>query len=220
MSKTSNPPETQTRPYAGQDSQSRIAQRRARYIEAGVRLFGTLGYHGTSMRVLTNEVGLNVRYFYESFETMEDLLVACYEQVIADYQVRMGQALAKASPDLESQVRASVTCFFQEMRNPHFARITQVEVLGVSPRVDALYIKTIRSFGAVGVQMLSSGGSPKPAQSREFEVIGVALIGAMSTIGAMWVRSHYSDPIETVIEATLKIIKGTSQLLLQPPAAP
>lgn len=215
MGNNAQSPAAPARTYAGQDSEARVAQRRARFVEAGVRLFGTLGYHGTTMRTLTTEAGLNNRCFYESFETLEDLLVACYEQVIDDYRARMALALEAAPDDLEALLRASTTCFFQEMRNPHFARITQVEVLGVSPRVDALYVRTMRGFAASGIEMLARFGLAKGVTQRELEVIGFALTGAIATAGAMWVRSRYRDSIDTVVEATLKILLGTARQLVR-----
>lgn len=215
MSKTAETLAPAPRTYAGQAPEERLAERRARFIEAGVRLFGTLGYHGTTMRALTAEAGLNNRYFYESFETMEDLLVACYEHLTSEYRARLIQALQAAPGDLDSLLRALATCYFEEMRNPSFARIAHVEVLGVSPRVDTVYVRTMRGFGTQGVQALARFGLAPGVTSRELDLIGFALAGALSMAGAMWARSRYQDPIDTVVEATLKILRGTAQQLLQ-----
>jgi AcrR family transcriptional regulator len=203
-----------TRIYAGQELVSRVAQRRQRFIEAGVQQFGTLGYHATTVRTLTAAAGLSNRYFYESFDSMESLLVACYEVITQDYRARLSAAVARAPNKLEARLRAGVTCFFEELRNPQYARITQVEVLGISPRVDAMYIKTLGDFGAVIVGSIASF-LPKERQRTmaEWELIGVALTGAAVMAGAQWVRSHYRDSIETVTEATLTIFLGTAQHL-------
>lgn len=208
---TAAPP---ARTYAGQAHAERVAERRRRFIDAGIELFGTVGYRATTMRMLTAAAGLTNRYFYESFGSMEDLLVACYERVMADYRVRL-QAVLDASPgDLEAQIRSGARCFFEAMRDPHFARITQVEVVGVSPRIDALYVRAFREFGALLAQYIGGAEKPGPAVTpRERELIGQALAGAMSMTGALWMRSRYRDGIDVVVEAAVTILLGTARQL-------
>jgi AcrR family transcriptional regulator len=210
------PVQTPVRTYAGQEHGSRVAQRRERFIEAGVEQFGTLGYHATTVRTLTAAAGLSNRYFYESFATMEDLLIACFEQVTTDYRERLRKAVLAAPNVLEARMRAGVRCFFEEMRDPRFARITQVEVVGVSSQVDAIYVKSMRDFGGFIMEnIVTLLPLQSTATKRELELIGVALTGAMTTAGGMWVRSRYRDSIDVVSEATVKILLGTAQQLVQ-----
>lgn len=205
-----------TRCYAGVEHAERIAQRHQRLIEAGVEQFGTLGYHATTMRTLTAAAGLSNRYFYESFDSMEALLMACYRHLLGKYRQRQGQRLDTAPVDLEARLRVGVRCFFEEMRNPHFARITQVEVLGVSSQVDALYIQSLSEFGGLIMDNMADAGTLSPSSTkRELEITGVALAGAMTTAGAMWVRSRYCDSIDTVTNATVTIMLGTARQLVQ-----
>ena len=64
------------RPYGGLAMEERVAARRARFIEAGVELFGTQGFRGATVRGVCAAAGLTDRYFYESFPTLEALLAA------------------------------------------------------------------------------------------------------------------------------------------------
>jgi AcrR family transcriptional regulator len=148
---------------------------------------------------------------------MESLLVACYESITQDYRARMRLATDLAPNTLEDRLRAGVRCFFEELRNPHYARITQVEVLGISPRVDAMYIKTLGDFGAVIMENLVTF-LPKACQpsASELELIGVALTGAAVMAGGRWARLGYRDSVEVVTEATLTIFLGTARQLMQP----
>ena len=45
-------------------------------MEAGLELFGTLGYASTSVRAVSAAAALNSRYFYESFGSRESSAVA------------------------------------------------------------------------------------------------------------------------------------------------
>lgn len=205
------------RTYSGVAVAERAAQRRQRFIEAGIELFGTVGYHATTMRTITAATGLTNRYFYESFTTMEDLLVACYEQLMADYRERLSQVLDAAAGGVELRLRAGLTCFFEAMTNPQFAQVTHREVLGVSPRVDELYSRHMGEFAELMMEYLERAGVPIASHDpREMALVGAALAGSAIHAAAAWVRSRYSAPIGVVVEATLKIFLGAVGQLQAP----
>jgi AcrR family transcriptional regulator len=202
------------RSYGGQAHGERIEARRRRFLDAGIELFGTLGYRAATVRGVTAAAGLSNRYFYESFASMEDLLMACYQDVTAGYRQQLVEALATTGDSIEQRVRIGVRRYLEQMRDPRFARITQVEVLGVSARVDALYVKSLRDFGALIVRAIApSTPVRQAAEERSRAVLGVALAGAMSTAGAMWMRSHYRDDIEAVEQVAVDILLGTAHRL-------
>ncbi|GLK91033.1 TetR/AcrR family transcriptional regulator [Pseudomonas turukhanskensis] len=209
---------TGSRTYSGIAVSERAANRRQRFVETGIELFGTVGYHATTMRTLIAATGLTNRYFYESFETLEDLLVACYEELIGDYRARLNGVMNGAPGGVEARTRAGLACFFEAMSDPRFAKITHSEVLGVSPRVDALYLQSASDFAALMMEFLTSDGVPIASHDpREMQLVGTALAGSVMHTGMLWVRSHYELPIELVVEATLKVILGTvSQLRVAP----
>ena len=214
-------PAAPRRTYSGIAASERAVARRQRFIAAGIELFGSIGYHATTMRTLTAATGLTNRYFYESFATMEELLMACYEKLMDDYRARLNQVLYEADDGLELRCRAGLRCFFEAMADPCFARITHIEVLGVSPRVDDLYIRSTNEFAALMMGFLDQAGVPLAAHDpRQMEIVGSALAGAVIHTGALWVRSRYATPVEVVVEAALKVILGTVSQLRVEPAGP
>src|SRR3569623_2122422 len=70
-----------TRPYGGLAKAERVAPRRARFIAAGIELFGTQGFRGATVRGICAAAGLTDRYFYESFASLEALLAEVYGTV-------------------------------------------------------------------------------------------------------------------------------------------
>lgn len=202
------------RTYSGIGVTERVATRRQRFIEAGVGLFGTVGFHGTTMRMVTAATGLTNRYFYESFRTMEDLLAACYEQLIGDYRAHLSEVLSRTAGGVEPRTRAGLTCFFEAVANPCFARVTLSEVLGVSPRVDELYMQSIADFAALMMDFLANAGVPISAHDpEEMRLVGTALAGSVMQTGVLWVHNGYSLPIDLVVDANMRVILGTvSQL--------
>ncbi len=75
-------------------------------MEAGLDLFGTIGYARTSVRAVSAAASLNSRYFYESFSSREDLLYAVYQRIVTDIFTRAAAATARETT-LEAQARAT-----------------------------------------------------------------------------------------------------------------
>jgi AcrR family transcriptional regulator len=96
------------RVYAGVDAAGRLAERRARLLEAGLDLLGTGGLAATTVRKVCERAALGARYFYESFPDLDALTVAVYDGIVAEMIAAGEQALASAPPDTRSQLRAAL----------------------------------------------------------------------------------------------------------------
>lgn len=213
---TTSPSVMTERTYSGISLSERTALRRERFVDAGINLFGSLGYQATTMRMLTAETGLTNRYFYESFATMEDLLAACYEKLMNDFRHRLQSVLEAASNAEEParRIRPGLTCFFDAMANPKFARITHSEVLGVSERIDKLYSRYSADFAAMMMEYLTSAGKSKiQDDSSQMQYVGAALTGSLINAAIVWMRSNYATPMDEVVDATLKVFIGTVNML-------
>jgi AcrR family transcriptional regulator len=130
------------RTYRGVTPAERQAERRQRLLDAGLELFGTVGYASTSVRAVSAAAALNSRYFYESFSSREDLLYNVYQRIVGDIFAGASQAVAREST-IEGQARAGLlaawTVVTQDKRK---ARIIAIEVVGVSERLERLRHET------------------------------------------------------------------------------
>jgi AcrR family transcriptional regulator len=135
-----------SRSYRGITAAQRQAERRERLIEAGLELFGTLGYAHTSVRAVSAVAALNSRYFYESFHSREDLLYCVYQRITADIFARATEAMAREDT-LEGQARAGLRAAWAVVtEDRRKARIVAVEVVGVSERLERLRQETRRAL--------------------------------------------------------------------------
>ncbi|WP_414828891.1 TetR/AcrR family transcriptional regulator [Alteromonas sp. H39] len=211
---STQPASATERTYSGVAISERAAYRRQRFIDAGIILFGNEGFQATTIRKLTAQTGLTNRYFYESFQDMEDLLIACYETLMSDFREQLQAELDTASESPEKRIRAGLTCFFNAMSKPEFARITHSEVLGVSPRVEAVYSRYTADFAELLMGYLSpTGTSVSTSDNTQREYVGAALAGAVINAGIVWVRSRYAVSLEEIVDATLTVFLGTANLL-------
>ncbi len=204
--------EPATRRYRGASAEQRQHERRAKLLDAGLKVYGDIGYHAATVRGICHEAGLTERYFYESFANSEDLLCAVYEQVIASQRERMVAAIAAVAPDHSAMIRAGLTAFLAFVQeSPASARVQFLEVLGVSPRVDQLYRRAIETFAQL-LRGLSEGNSTL-ARNVDMDTLSVGLVGAMVGIGSRWMLSGFAQPLEDVVTTSHIIFSGVMEQL-------
>jgi AcrR family transcriptional regulator len=213
------------RPYAGASREARERARRERIIAAGIELFGTVGYRAATVGAVCETAGLNKRYFYESFATLEDLLCEVYQRVVADLRAAVlagggggtetltggGRAAPEANAGdgntAPEVLRGFIAAFLEwAQANPVEAKVHLFEVLGVSARVDELYRSYARSIGEELVDRLAAVSSGPALTAGNRRILGDVLVGAGVQIVVDWVISGYEPPREELlddIDATL-----------------
>ncbi|HZN82435.1 MAG TPA: TetR/AcrR family transcriptional regulator [Mycobacterium sp.] len=100
-------PMAHVRPYRGIEAADRVAERRRRFLEAGLDILGSdPDLSELTVRGICREAGLALRYFYESFTDKDDLVAAVFDWVIADIAATT-QAAVAAAP-VKEQTRAGI----------------------------------------------------------------------------------------------------------------
>src|SRR5688572_25842106 len=93
------PPRRATgRLYRGASLENRQSERRHKLVAAGMKVMGTVGFHDATVRAICTQAGLTERYFYESFDSLEELLCAVYQAIIDELRGITQQAIANAPP--------------------------------------------------------------------------------------------------------------------------
>lgn len=214
-----NPVSTTAAPraYGGESHEQRVQKRRDQFIAAGKHLFGSMGYRRTTVRGLCKEAGLTDRYFYESFSTIEDLLVAVYEKLVMDMQLAIVGSLAQAEADTDPGVwiDRGLDAFFAAVEDAEAARIVWLEVLGVSPAVDAVYVRTLKQFADMMLALVREAFPYWPVDAQTAPVVAMGLIGAASESAKNWMMSGYSEPRSTMVRGVAVIVRGATQLALR-----
>ncbi|CAM3182070.1 TetR/AcrR family transcriptional regulator [Nocardioides dubius] len=100
------------RSYAGQSRAERQAARRASLIEAGLDVLAEQGLTGIGVRAICARAGLTARYFYESFPSLDDLLVALCESVGTEIVDAGLRGLREAPDDWAARVEACIAGAF------------------------------------------------------------------------------------------------------------
>lgn len=116
---------TDARPYRGVAAADRRSDRRGRLLAAGLELFGTRGIADTRVDDVCAEAGLTKRYFYESFDSLDDLVHAVVEHVIAELAEVVVPAIAATG---WRNPRPALMAFFGAiLSDPRLVRLLVVE---------------------------------------------------------------------------------------------
>ncbi|MCP1172412.1 TetR/AcrR family transcriptional regulator [Ralstonia chuxiongensis] len=214
---TADAPAKKGRPYGGVAPEARAAERRDALIRAGTRVFGTAGFRKTTVRAICQEAKLNDRYFYAAFDSTEALLRATYQQHAEDLRAQVSEATAAAEGTLEARIDAGLHAFFAFLREPCAARVLLLEVMGVSPETDATYQRNLLEFGRqimANAQLPGAHNHEDAGPRADPRIIGLALVGALTNVGAAWLLTGYRDPEEKMVRNCRQVVLGTLRTML------
>jgi len=208
---------TTGRSYRGMTPEQRTAQRRESFLEAGLNLFGNEGFHGATVRKICKEAGLTDRYFYESYSSMEELLIEVYERCLQGILQRLQASLTGIPSESfpEDLIRTLLTDFFKEMEDPRVAKVCMFEAEGVSDDMHGMYNDYIRRF--VMILMGASRAYVKkwPLSEEETEVLGNAIVGGIIQATRNWAVNDYHLSRESMVNGIMILFKGAQILLDQ-----
>ncbi|MGW3730347.1 TetR/AcrR family transcriptional regulator, partial [Streptomyces sp. NPDC000851] len=175
--------------YGGRSAEERQAERRRRFLDAALQLFGdSPGYRSTTVAALSEAAGLSTRQFYEEFRTLED--------VLADLHLKVNdwaeEAVLAAAADTEGlPIEDRATGIFRSYAgnvtaDPRRIRITFVEIVGVSPRLEEQRLaRRARwvDFICAEAQAAAERGEAAP---RDYRLAATAFIGSVNGLIHDW----------------------------------
>jgi AcrR family transcriptional regulator len=183
------------RSWAGVSPDDRKAERRRLLLDAAFDLLGTEGWSGTTVRAVCAAASLNPRYFYESFDDLDSLLVAVYDRVGAELRVEVEKAAARATT-LEEIVRATVdrtVRFVDEDRRR--GRVLYHEALGNEA------LNRRRRAAASGLADLIAAGSTDATQ----KVVAAFVVGGFSEVLMAWLDGRIRISRARLIDRTTEL---------------
>ena len=122
------------RPYLGEPAEDRVRSRRARLVETAFALLADNGWRDVRIDALCRRAGLNKRYFYESFSSLDEVAGAVVDDLAARLlevglrALAEGQAAQVARDELTRRVLGAAIAFLTE--DPRRARVLFAEIAG------------------------------------------------------------------------------------------
>lgn len=179
-------PERQPTRWVGVSPADRRAERRTLLLEAAFDLLGTVGWAGTTVRAVCQAARLNPRYFYESFDDLDALVVAVYDRLVDQLSDEVMAAVDAAGDDPRAHTRAAIdriVSFIDEDRRR--GRVLYIEALG-NEALNRRRLQTGHALvAAVEQYAIERHGQPPPGE--QIGRIGAAiLVGGTSELVVAW----------------------------------
>lgn len=194
------------RRYGGLAPDERRAARRRRLLDAGLELFGSLGYAATSIEELCATARVTARHFYEEFPSREDLLRAVADEVVELALSRLQGALAETPEDPVQRVRAGVNAFVSVMLDdPRRARVCLLESVGVSRDLEAHRREVMEMFAEVTRREAERLAGRGLVPESDFRLAALALVGATNELLVHWLCSPNPPEPEQIVHEIARL---------------
>ena len=188
------------RDYDGKTADQRVADRRARLVEAGTELFGEHGYAGTSIRSVLRQSGLRDRYFGESFADLDSLLGAVYAQLI-DELVETCRVAIESTIGGSEGARAMIEAITKSLADsPARARIKLREVISAGPVSLAERHDGHQKLAQLIADLLPRSATVTP---RDRILLGRGVIAAADDLLLAWLDNESNVSREDVVELVM-----------------
>jgi AcrR family transcriptional regulator len=194
----------QIRPYRGVEAPERLAQRRQRFLDAGLDLLGSAEHEVAELtvRAICRQAGVTVRYFYECFSDKDDFVAAVFDWVINGIATTTQAAAAAAPP--RSQSRAVMTDIVRTISED--SRIGRL--LFSAQLSNAVVVRKRAESGALFAMMSGAHASAALQQSENDRIKAAAhfVVGGVGQTISAWLAGNVAlAPEHLVDQLTLMI---------------
>jgi AcrR family transcriptional regulator len=195
--------------WAGVPADERRAERRRLLVEAAFDLLGTEGTAGTTVRAVCQASQLNPRYFYESFDDLDALLVAVYDHVVDELGAAAIAAVEAVGDEPVEEIRAGVGAVVRYVTgDPRRARILYVEALG-----NPTLARRTRAAGQALLDLIESSArrrhGPPPPGEHIGSMAAALLVGGLGTLLLRWIDGRIDVTEEQLIDDATALFLGT-----------
>jgi AcrR family transcriptional regulator len=200
-----------SRPYAGVDADERRAARRARLIEASLDLLGNEGWQATTVRAICAQARLTPRYFYESFADRDELLLAVFDELVAEAAAHVLAAVAGAERDARAKAHAAIAAFFELVTDdPRKARVLVVEAIG-SEALTRRRFKTVRMFARLVADQGREFYGIEGEAGSLIDTTALMLVGGLAETLLSWLDGNLRVTREQLIEDCTDLFVATGE---------
>jgi AcrR family transcriptional regulator len=189
----------------GLSADDRRAERRELLLDAAFELLGTEGWSGTTVRAVCHAARLNPRYFYESFEDLDELVVAVYDRLVAQLGEEVMAATLKAGDEPRDQTRAAIdriVSFVDEDRRR--ARVLYVEALG-NEALNRRRIETAHQLVTIVEHAAAERHGPLPKGEHIGRIGAAILVGGAGELVVAWLDGRIDVSRDQLVDDATEI---------------
>lgn len=189
------------RSFRGVAADERRRQRRQQLLDAGLRRFGSAGFHAVGVREVCADAHLTERYFYESFRNREALFLAVYDMALQRIRAAVIAAVMATESDPRTMARAGQRALLESLRaDPCLARVLFIEALSVNGEVSRQSRIGMQAFSEIVAALLLNLFPKLSTHGVEPGLLADGLIGSTVHIVMHWASDEFRTPLETILD--------------------
>jgi len=198
-----------SRIYAGETSEQRRSGRRVRLIEAGIELLGTRGREGTTVRAVCATAQLTPRYFYESFENLDELQVAVLDHVLSAATAHVLAAVEAAPSAVEARTHAAIESFVSfVVDDPRYARVVFAEAFGNEAMMERRRV-ALSGFAALASEQAQSLYGSLEDTDRLVQTTAQMLAGGVAEVLMAYTAGELETTRDELVADVVALIEAT-----------
>lgn len=200
-------------PWRGTTADERASLRRRQLLDAGLGLLAE-GAAAVSVRAVTRAAGLSPRFFYESFEDRDALLLAVWDEQYAEVSALVERAIADAAEGFEPRMRGALL----EVARWFEARPSRAVVMLRETLADPVLRQHARRRLPQLVLGAMAASVPAEAMKRirdvDVQIAVTALSGAIVNLFLEWTAGHLVVSAEHIVESIVEVAGAALARLL------
>ncbi len=196
------------RTWGGRTLEDRRAQRREQLLDAGYALLGDSGAAQVTVRGVCRAARLTERYFYESFDDREALLVAVHARVAGEARAAIAAAVADGPNEPVARATAAVEAFVKLLEDdPRRGRVLLGEVFSDN-RLARAGVDMIPAFAVLLAEQIAGifGTLPEGPDALDGQLTSVALVGALAHLFSAWLDGTLEVSRERLVAHVVALI--------------
>ncbi len=193
--------------YGGRSAADRRAERRARLLDAGLQMFGTVGYAMSPVGAICKAANLSNRQYYEEFADREALLIALYDDINNKALEAVSAALAELeSPTFVDRVRTALEAYVSYTASDlRRAQVAYVQIVGVTPAIEAFRLEWRRRWVNLISELVRAAIERGEVHERDYNLAASAYVGAVNGLLQDWCAAEDRAPLSDVIAELTRI---------------
>jgi AcrR family transcriptional regulator len=159
---------------------------------------------------------MNVRHFYESFSSREDLLFHVYERIVHEIVLSAAEATGKADTiegKARSGLRAGWTIVTEDRRK---AQVVTVEVVGVSDRLDRLRREIRHTLADLTARNALSIAGSGMRYRLDPVLTARTLIGGVVEVLIDWLNGDVDASVDEIVEHFTRLFTAAAAASVTP----
>lgn len=176
------------RSYGGKTAVERVSERRRRLVAATIEVLSSSGEAHATMTAICSAAGLTERYFYESFGSLDDALLAALDSVCDEILDLATRAIEDTPGSPEVRVHAVMEAFVGlVVAEPDKARVAVIHA-SANPRLRARRAELLDVFARFVAREAADLYGDEAWPEARARVHGLVYIAGFSELVAAWLN--------------------------------